>query len=297
MATTYSLTSTYAGQAAKDYIAATLLASKTIDNVEQHLNIAYKEVIRKYAGGASFANETCEFTPTGEVAITEISLTPKRIQWQQQFCKKDFIQDWDSAMMGASYNGQTLPATFEAFTLQRMVAIAADYIEQIIWDGTAATAGEFDGFLAQIGTADLTGVAITSGNVIATLTAVVNALPTAVLSQRSVDLNLYVPTSVIWFYQLAQSALGASDMFYERTATPMFMGIPLIECPGLANNNIVAARKSNLLFGTSIIADFNEVALIDMEAVNLDKTVRFGMTVGGDTAIGFRTEIIYWTLA
>jgi len=295
MATVLSLTSTYAGEAAKPYIAAALLAPKSMQYVTEHLNINYKEVIRKYANAASFADETCTFTPTGTATITEISLNPKRIQWHESFCKKDFVRDWESQQMGASLHNQTLPPTFQDFTLERMAAVAAEYFEQIIWTGTSGTVGEFDGFIAQMtGGSDINATVLTAGNIIAELGKVVNAIPTAVKAKRGVDLGIYVPTSVIFLYEEAQSALGAADMFHERQATPNFRGIPLLECPGMPDNTMLAACKSNLLFGTSILSDLNTVAMIDMEEVNLDKEVRFAMSCSGDTAVGFRNECVFY---
>jgi len=116
MPTTTSVTTTYAGEFAKKYIAATLLASKTIDNVTQHLNINSKYVIKKYANEASFANLTCDFTPTGTIALTELILDPKQLQWQQKLCKKDFLNDWEAMQMGFG-NNRTLPPLFGDFML------------------------------------------------------------------------------------------------------------------------------------------------------------------------------------
>ena len=51
MATTTSITTTYAGEFAGKYIAAALLSGKTIEDgaIEVKPNIAYKEVIKKAA--------------------------------------------------------------------------------------------------------------------------------------------------------------------------------------------------------------------------------------------------------
>jgi len=65
-------------------------------------------------------------------------------------------------------------------------------------------------------------------------------------------------------------------------------------CPAAFGNTMLAACKSNLLFGTSILSDLNTVAMIDMEEVNLDKEVRFAMSCSGDTAVGYRDECVFY---
>ena len=296
MPTSLSFTSTYAGEAAAKYLAAALLASKSIDNVTVHTDIPYRQVFRKYANAAGFVNATCDFTDTGTVTVSEFYLDPKRLTWDQEICKKDVIRDWQTKTMGASLLGQNLPTDLQEMQLAYMAALAGQYVEQTIWTGDATVAGQFDGILNQFSAIDVNGTTLTAANIIAQLGLVVNAIPTAIKAYRGDDLNIYVPTSVIFLYEEAQSALGAADMFHERQATPNFRGIPLVECPGMPDNTIVAARKSNLHFGTSLVDDLNKVAMLDMEQTTLDRNVRFHMSISGDTAIGFEGEAVYYAV-
>ena len=81
MATTTSITSTYAGEFAGKYIAAALLSSSTIDNggIEVKPNIKFKEVIKKLATGDLVANASCDFAATSSVTLTERIIQPRRI--------------------------------------------------------------------------------------------------------------------------------------------------------------------------------------------------------------------------
>ena len=58
MATTTSITTTYAGEFAGKYISAALLSANTIEKggIEVKPNIKFKEVIKKLATGALIAN-------------------------------------------------------------------------------------------------------------------------------------------------------------------------------------------------------------------------------------------------
>lgn len=296
MPTTFNVTTTYAGEAAKLYIASTLLASKTVDNVTQHLNIPYKLVVPKIGSTLTFGNADCNWSPDSTVTLTETILEPKRLDIQLGLCKNELWDWWESTQMGQSLVNQNLPPLFGDALLDRIASEVTQKLEQTIWAGDKTNAGEFDGFLSQFSAIDVNGTVITASNVIAQLTLVVNAIPTAIKAFRTEDLVIYVPTSVIYFYAQAQATLGAFDAYNERFAEPSFLGIPLVECPGLADNTMVAARKSNMHFGTSIMSDYTNVLLLDQEPITGQKVVNLTMTFSGDTAIGFENEAVYYAV-
>ncbi len=83
MATTTSITSTYAGDFAGKYISAALLSSPTLDqgNIEIKPNVKYKEVIKKLATDANVIKDaTCDFTDTATITLTERTLQPEELQ-------------------------------------------------------------------------------------------------------------------------------------------------------------------------------------------------------------------------
>ena len=63
MATTTSITSTYAGEFAGKYISAALLSGSTIENggISVKPNVKLKEVIKKVATSGLIANASCDF--------------------------------------------------------------------------------------------------------------------------------------------------------------------------------------------------------------------------------------------
>jgi hypothetical protein len=66
-----TITSTYAGEFAGQYIAAALLSAKTLDNkyVEIHPNVKFKEVIQKLEVSGIVQDASCDFVTSGSVAI------------------------------------------------------------------------------------------------------------------------------------------------------------------------------------------------------------------------------------
>jgi hypothetical protein len=57
----------------------------------------------------------------------------------------------------------------------------------------------------------------------------------------------------------------------------MFDGIPLVVAEGLTANQMLAAEKSNLFFGTGLLSDKNDVRLIDTSETLGDDNVRIIM--------------------
>ena len=81
MATTTTITSTYAGEFAGKYVSAALLSGNTIDNglIEIKPNVKYKEVLKRVALGDIVADATCDFTDISSVDLTERILEPKQL--------------------------------------------------------------------------------------------------------------------------------------------------------------------------------------------------------------------------
>ena len=123
-----SIGTTYSGEFAGKYISAALLSGKTLSEgaVTIKPNVAYKEVIKKVSDDASFIQDaSCDFDLTADaVSLTERILEPSEFQVNLQFCKKDFVNDWESIQMGYSAYKQ-LPPKFSDFILGHVVAKVA----------------------------------------------------------------------------------------------------------------------------------------------------------------------------
>ena len=90
MATTTSITTTYAGEFAGKYISAALLSGKTLaeGNITTVPNVKYKQVMKKVATDDIVKDATCDFTVTSTLTLTERILTPEEFQVNLELCKK-----------------------------------------------------------------------------------------------------------------------------------------------------------------------------------------------------------------
>jgi hypothetical protein len=307
MATTTSITTTYAGEFAGKYIAAALLSGTTLDQglIEIKPNVKYKEVIKKIATDNIVKNATCDFDPTSTLTLTERVLQPEEFQVNLQLCKKDFRSDWEAIQMGYSVY-DNLPTSFTDFLLAHVAEQVAQRIETNIWAGTNATAGQFDGFTtlfaADADVVDVVGTAITAANVITEMGAVVDAIPPTLYGKE--DLTIYVPQNVAKAYVRALGGFGASGLGAAGTDTkgtqwygnqPLYFdGIRVSMVNGLASNKMVAAQSSNLYFGTGLLSDANEVRVLDMGDLDGSQNVRIIMRFTAGIQYGFGAEVVYY---
>ena len=307
MATTTSITTTYAGEFAGKYIAAALLSADTLDKglVEIKPNVKYKEVIKKVATGDLVANASCDFSATSSLTLTERILQPEEFQVNLQLCKKDFRSDWEAIQMGYSVY-DNLPASFSDFLIGHIAAKVAQKTEQTIWGGVNATAGEFDGFVtlmtADADVIDVVGTTVDASNVITELGKVLDAVPNALYGKE--DLTIYVPQNVARAYVRALGGFGASGLGaagIESKGTmwygdqPLYFdGVRVAMVNGLASNKMVAAQSSNLFFGSGLASDRNEVKVLDMADLDGSDNIRVVMRFTAGVQHGVGSDIVYY---
>jgi hypothetical protein len=295
MATTTSLTTTYAGKYAGEIIRPALLANESMQYVTVKENIDYKAVVKKLVDTVSFAAATCDFTPTGTVTITERILTLEKFQVQRNLCINDFVTDWSA---NDAQNGRLSPELLQSMTDNILGGISAKN-EVVMWTGVNATAGEYAGFITLMeADADVidvaTPVAITTANVFSKIQEVIDAAPDAVKRSTEKPL-LYVGQDVWEKYIFANAAAGNGWYTYAGGAVPAtFMGLyDIAVCPGMSANTMVLAQKSNLWFGTNLTSDWNSVTTKDMTEFG-EENVRFSVKFFAGVQYGFGNEIVLY---
>ena len=308
-----TITTTYAGEFAGQYIAAALLSAKTLDNkyVTIHPNVKYKEVIQKVAVDGIVQDASCDFTTSGSVALTEAVLVPKELQVNLQLCKQQFVASWEALQLGYSAFDE-IPKNFNDYLISYVGGIVAQATEQSIWTGSTSTNGQFGGFLpafsASIAAGGATAVlaaksgsiiisgSVTSTNVIDKINSVYQTIPNTVFGKE--DLLIYVSSNVARAYQTALGGNANQSGFQTQMNVgekPFnFQGIEIVLCPGMASNSIVAAQKSNLHFGTGLLSDYNEVRVLDMANIDGSQNYRIIMRYTGGTVFGIGQDIVYY---
>ena len=306
--TTTSITSTYAGEFAGEYIAAALLSGSTIENggITVKPNVKFKEVIKKVSTNDLVKDASCDFDATSTITLTERVLQPEYQQVNLQLCKKDFVSDWEAISMGYSAH-QTLPSSFSDFLIAHVAAKVAQRTENSIWGGSTATNGQFDGIETLVAAdADLpaaqevAGATVTSANVITELGKIVDAIPSALYGSE--DLYIYVSQNIARAYVRALGGFGAAGLGAAGTnamgtqwwnnGSLSFDGVKLFVANGLGDNKAIAAEKSNLFFGTGLLSDQNEVKVLDMADLDGSDNVRVVMRFTAGVQYGIVEDIV-----
>ena len=311
MATTTSITTTYAGEFAGKYISAALLSGKTLaeGNITTVPNVKYKQVMKKVATDDIVKDATCDFSDTSTLTLTERILQPEEFQVNLELCKKDFRSDWEAAQMGFSAF-DNLPPSFSDFLIAHVADKVAQRIETNIWTGTNATAGQFDGFITTLGAdsdvVDVTGTTSTAANIIEELGKIADAIPSTVYGSE--DMCIYLPADMYRNYVRALGGFGASGLgaagtndqgtqWYNMGSGLSFDGIQVVHAPGLSDSDAVAAQKSNLFFGTGLLSDQNEVKVIDMADLDGSQNVRVVMRFTAGIQHGIGSEVVLYATA
>ena len=152
MATTTSITTSYAGEHSGEFISAALLSANTIaqGGITVKPNIKFKQVVSKLSTDGLLKDGSCDFTATSTITKTERTLEPKSIQVNTQLCKADFRDDWQCISMGYSAF-DVLPKTFADYLIGYMVSKVAEANEIALWQGASYISSAAD---------ELTGVTI-----------------------------------------------------------------------------------------------------------------------------------------
>ena len=308
MATTTSITTSYAGESAGEYISAALLSGSTIDNggITVKPNVKFKEVIKTISTNDIVKDASCDFDPTSTITLDERIIQPEFQQVNLQLCKKDFQSDWEAASMGFSAHDQ-LPPSFSDFLISHVAAKVAQRTETSIWEGSTATSGQFDGLTtlldadaAHTGARKIAGTTVDAANVIAQLGSIVDVVPSTIYGSE--DLNLYVSQNIARAYVRALGGFGAAGLGAAGTnamgtqwfnnGSLTFDGVKIFVANGLADNTAIAAEKSNIYFGTGLLSDQNEVKVIDMADIDGSQNVRVVMRFSAGVQYGIEDEIV-----
>lgn len=288
MATTTSITTTYAGESSGKIIAASLLTANTIEKggITVMPNVKFRETVKKLAVDSILRDGDCDFNATSTISLTERTIEPKALQVNLQLCKESFRSDWSAIEMGYSAYDE-LPKSFADFLIGHVSEKVALKNEQNIWAGDKSNSGEFDGLTTLLAAdADLpaaneiAGTTIDASNVVAELGKIVDAIPSALYGRE--DLNIYVSQAVYKAYVRAMNSLGYVDKFNNQGHGDMvFDGIKLFVAHGLTGSTAICTTVDNIFFGCGLENDKNVVKVIDMADVDGSENVRIIMRMTG----------------
>jgi hypothetical protein len=316
-------TGSYAGEAARPYVAAAILSADTIANnyVTVLQNVHSVAQLRKFSG-VSIAAQTCAFTPgaANELTLASVALTTTPLQINEQVCNKDLRATWEGMQM----NGQNsaAPADFTTYVAQYVAAKTAEAIEINLWggkfdptDSTLSGGGElgtaFEGLWNRIVTqqaslgydAEVAGAftadADATTGILTHLQDVVNNAPSDIqadanaviyLSRKSLFLLQRAMAGTSIFQANASDTTGYAAAAYSPTfvgeARPLtYMGFPIVAASGCPNDTVLFCNPNQLYFGTDLLTDHINASILNLRDVTGDDVTRVIMQFSGGTQI------------
>lgn len=287
---------TYAGEAARPYVAAAVLSADTIANgyVSTIENVHSKAVLRKFSGAAITA-ATCEFTGQGSLTLGEAVLEATALQVNEQVCNSDLRATWEGMQMrGQSSNA---PADFTSFAAQYVAAKVAEGIELNLWQGNfdadgsgagSAAYTSFDGLCQKLkagynaGTMQQLTGQTTAANILTRLAGLTAEAPTAIAGDPEAKIFMSRGSAQLYYQALADTY---SVPFLNDGLVARYAGYDIITPAGMPNDAFILSKKDNLYFGTDLLTDHIQASVLDLSAVTGDDVTRIIMKFSGGTQI------------
>jgi len=223
--------------------------------------------------GNILAPSTCNFSaPSDNLDAVDIDVCA--LSAMAQICQFDLEQSFLALQMSQGSNGDFTVASFMSYYWTEMAARIGNDLELIRWQGDTTSEDPVlslcDGYLKRLcADGDVNGLytdAITSSNVLARMTSVLQASPAAVQAKRA-DLRLFVSSDVFVDYQIA-AASGNTLTYVTAPLAPTFLGIKIVLAEGMPVNTMVLALKTDLIYAFDAEGDSKA-----LKAVNLSDSV------------------------
>ena len=223
--------------------------------------------------GNLLAASNCNFSaPTDNLDAVDVTVCA--LSAMSQICQFDLEQSFLALQMSQGSNGDFTVASFMSYYWSEMANRIGNDLELIRWQGDTTSEDPVlslcDGYMKQLcADTDVIGLytdAITSTNVLARMTTVLQSAPAAVQALRG-DLRLFVSSDVFVNYQIA-AASGNTLTYVTAPLAPTFLGIKIVLASGAPASTMVLALKTDLIYAFDAEGDAKA-----LKAVNLSDSV------------------------
>lgn len=273
---------TFNGIDAEGFYSAALLTGKSVSNFKLVPNVKSKIKLAKLDMGNILQDADCTFSGAGEGVLSQKSFEVEPIKINLSYCKRTFETDYLSQLLKPGSNSaEVMPASVEAYLLNQVAAKTSNDLELITWQGDTASVtyplmradGLTKKLLADGAVIDVpTPVALTSGNIVAKIGLVYDLIPATILNKP--DTVIMLGTAAYKYYRQALASASAEAYFMQSYPELSYLGMPVVEAPGMGANQIVAGQKANFLLLTDLVSDFEEVKVLPQGDVTGEPTVR-----------------------
>ena len=245
----------------------------------------------------------CGFSASGEIALTQRTITTALIKVQDDICPKKLRGKWAEYLVKTAATEGELP--FERYIVDTLVADVNKKIEKLIWQGDHTQSSDasvkwIDGFIYQFDNdSDVVDVSIAHG------TAIYNAIKAVYLgmSEEALERGGVIFVSPANYRAFLQAMVEKNYFHYSapQEAAPeefYFPGtdVKVIKTPGLAGveDKIVGTFAENLVYGCDAEND-NEV--VDLWWSQDDRVYKYDLEWNSGVSYYFPNHVTLGTIA
>ena len=260
------------------YAQAYLGSSDIVDNFRTLPGVKFETALGAVTFGDILQASNCAFTaPTDTLSAKIMSVCA--LSAMAQICQFELEQSFVSLQMSKGSNGDFSVANFMNFYWSEMANSINGSIESLRWQGNSALLPAnplslCDGYEVQLaGDIAVIPYAMTVPPTVVTFATLLTdleaafALVPANIASRTADLRIYLPTQLVNIYRLGVAS-GNTNAYITQDLSLTYLGIKIVQCPGMSNDTMLITLKDNLIYAFDGEGDSS-----DLRAINLSDTV------------------------
>lgn len=283
----------YVEQEKLGLIKRTVLGAKTLGYINVQADVKGTAAINVMDADVAIQAGGCGFTADGITRLSQRNIETKLLKVNESICDKDFINYWTSYAVKVGAGKETLP--FEEHFTSLIVDKVKAQVERMIWQGEAANATQFEGFISILNNAEgvikLTEKEYSAYNTILhTYQAIPeNILDKAVIFVGADTYRTFIMEMVEKNFYHYDGGDGSGEFIFPATNTK------IVAVNGLnGTKKVIAADPANLYYGCDMM---NDAETFDLWYSKDNREYRLAIQFNGGVQVAFADEVVVAELA
>lgn len=293
MANSYVVSSLpeYVEQRREQLIAKSVLGAKTLDYINFQTGVKGPTALNLIDFDIELQDDACGWNEAGTSTLSQRIIDAKPFRVNMAVCDKNLYGTWAQYQVKVAAGKVASDLPFEQDFVDGVLNGIQEKVEELIWQGDASNAGEFDGFLTILGSA----TSATGTTKMDLVNEAYAALPCAVAGKDDVVVFVSCATFRAWMQELVAANLYHFNPGNEAAMEHVLPGtnVRVIAVPGMADNAAVAGRLSNFYYGTDLESDMET---FDLWYSKDNREFRIDVSFIAGVQIAYPSEVAYYTL-
>lgn len=293
MANSYVVSSLpeYVEQRREELIAKSVMGAKTLDYINLQTGVKGPTALNLIDFDITLQDDSCGWNEAGTSTLTQRIIDAKPFRVNMAVCDKNLYGTWAQYQVKVAAGKVASDLPFEQDFVNGVLNGIQERVEELIWQGDASNAGEFDGFLTILGNA----TSATGTTKMALVSEAYAALPCEVAGKSDVVIFVSCATFRAWMQELVAANLYHYNPGNEGAMEYMLPGtnVRVIAVPGMADDKAVAGRLSNFFYGTDLESDMET---FDLWYSKDNREFRIDVSFIAGVQIAYPSEVAFYTL-